>query len=433
MSKSFVYLLVIALFIACNNANQTAENVINEVFETNARSLSSFKKYFEGVELPQFIQTIDNQKDANITTSTGAEIFVPENAFVDKKGKEVKGQVTVKYKEIKSPSEIIIENIDMTYDSAGISYPFQTAGMFDLRVYRENEEVFLKKGKKIELNYISNKQGNYNVYHYGKKWNYQGVSKGEIPLNAETDQDNEVLPLKPVKSNPDNDLILNINITHKNIDELKMYKKVLWKYTGDLSTEEVSKILSLPVSKTALTPSGKAGNYLYSFTTSKGDYQFPVAPVFQPNAYKKALKKYEDLVAKNTPQVKVIRKVNISELGLMNYDILYHRSDALVVDAQFIIKDIAPATVKGLPLFHITGEDDVVVDVNKQPKFYYTKNLNNKIVAVLPDKKVAVMSNAEFINTVTKASEGNPVKFELRTIDKQIKSSGELDSIISSL
>ncbi|MDF1549664.1 MAG: hypothetical protein P1P88_17690, partial [Bacteroidales bacterium] len=169
------------------------------------------------------------------------------------------------------------------------------------------------------------------------------------------------------------------------------------------------------------------------FKTSNGDFQFKVVPVFQPNAFKKAMKKYEDFVARNKSQLKVIRKVNVTQLGLMNYDILYHRSDALKIDAEFVIKDMDAEKVKGLPLFHITGQDDVVVDVNKQPKIYYSKNLNNKIVAVLPDKKVAVMNTEEFIDAASKTNVGNRVKFELRKLNIQIKSPGELDSIISTL
>lgn len=433
MYKSLVFLIVLSLLFACNQSNQNQENIITEVFQVNARSLSSFEKHFEGVELPSYSQLIDNENTTNIKTPTGAEIIIPDNAFIDKNGKDVKGEVTIKYKEIKSPSDIIIENVDMTYDSAGVTYPFQTAGMFDLRAYSGKEEVYLKKDKKIELSYISSKKGTFNVYHYGEKWNYQGVSKGEIPLNAETEPKYDVLPLKPVKTDPDNDLILSINASHKNIPELKMYKKVLWKYNGDLKKDEVANILSNPVRNTSLIASGTSGIYYYNFKTSTGDFQFKVVPVFQPNAFKKAMKKYEDFVAQNKSQLKVIRKVNVTQLGLMNYDILYHRPDALKIDAEFVIKDMDAEKVKGLPLFHITGQDDVVVDVNKQPKIYYSKNLNNKIVAVLPDKKVAVMNTEEFIDAASKTNVGNRVKFELRKLDIQIKSPGELDSIISTL
>ncbi|MDF1549728.1 MAG: hypothetical protein P1P88_18010, partial [Bacteroidales bacterium] len=247
MYKSLVFLIVLSLLFACNQSNQNQENIITEVFQVNARSLSSFEKHFEGVELPSYSQLIDNENTTNIKTPTGAEIIIPDNAFIDKNGKDVKGEVTIKYKEIKSPSDIIIENVDMTYDSAGVTYPFQTAGMFDLRAYSGKEEVYLKKDKKIELSYISSKKGTFNVYHYGEKWNYQGASKGEIPLNAETEPKYDVLPLKPVKTDPDNDLILSINASHKNIPELKMYKKVLWKYNGDLKKDEVANILSNPV------------------------------------------------------------------------------------------------------------------------------------------------------------------------------------------
>jgi hypothetical protein len=432
MQKVTLFLVFIGLLFACNNSNNNSNTIATEV-TTDAHLLSVAKHFFEGVSLPQFVQKIETKRAINLKTNTEAEIVIPENAFVDKNGKNIDGEVTIKYKEIKSPSDIIVENIDMTYDSAGVTYQFQTAGMFDLRAYSGNDEVFLKKGKNIEVSYVSNKPGNYNIYYYnGQNWENQGVSEDEVPLNANVLPKNAIVPIKPVKVNPDNDLILDIDASHKHIPELAVYRKVIWKYNGDLTNEEVVKILSSKVFKNSITQTSIKGKYLYNFKTSGKEYSFSVAPVFQPKAYKKAMREYEATLAQSSAPKKTVRKVKVSQLGLMNYDILYHRSDALIVNADFKIKDEPETKVKGLPLFHITGEDDVVVNAQGARKLYYSKNLNNKIVAIFPDKTVAVMGTDDFIKAAGKKVNGKAV-FELQRIDKPINTPGDLDQIISSL
>jgi hypothetical protein len=142
MRKITLFLVSISFLFACNNSSTENTNTLVEEITTDARLISTLKSTFEGVSLPQFVQNVETSKSTNIKTNTDAEITIPENAFVDKEGKDVKGEVTVKYKEIKSPSDIIIENVDMTYDSAGTTYQFQTAGMFDLRAYAGNDECF---------------------------------------------------------------------------------------------------------------------------------------------------------------------------------------------------------------------------------------------------------------------------------------------------
>ncbi|NJO90002.1 MAG: hypothetical protein HC831_14430 [Chloroflexia bacterium] len=275
-----------------------------EEITTDARLISTIKNTFEGIALPQFVQKVETSKSTSIKTNTDAEITIPENAFVDKDGKDVKGEVIVKYKEIKSPSDIIIENVDMTYDSAGTTYQFQTAGMFDLRAYSGNDEVFLKNDKNIGVSYVSNKPGNYNVYYYnGKNWNYQGVSENGALLNANILPKDAIIPLMPVKVDPDNDLILDIDASHKHIPELSVYSKVIWKYNGDLTNDEVIKLLSSKVYKNSISQTGRQGKYTYNFTSGSTEYNFPIVPVFQPKAYKKAMKEYESALAKsNAPK-----------------------------------------------------------------------------------------------------------------------------------
>jgi hypothetical protein len=428
----FTLIVFIALF-GCNNKNKenAADDAIVSEINTNARFVSS-EKLFEGVELPVFVKKINSKKAEKLVISSGAEIKIPENAFVDKDGNDVKGDITIQYKEIKSPADIIIENIDMTYDSLGKSYQFATAGMFDLRAYQNDEELLLKQGKTIEVSYLSKQKGNYQVYYNDNGWKYSGIPKENIPLNANVGDDAVTGVLSPTAANLSEDLILDIKTSHKDIPELAVYKSVLWKYAGDLSKDELASMLGKPVSNTSLMPAKKKGEFLYKFTNKEGSYELVVKPVFSPKAMKDALNTYKSVVSNKEKSQKVKRTVDVTRLGLMNYDVIYHRSDAVLVKVNFKIKN-KETQVRGLPLFHITGEDNVLVNISNQNDIYYSNSLNNKILAVLPGRKVAVMSTSSFIKSMKNRQTGEEIVLELDEIETTINTSDDLNNIISEL
>jgi len=380
--------------------------------------------------LPVTSFVIETKKEQKLKAESGTEIIVPADAFVDKSGKDIKGKVTLKYKEIKTPSDMIIENVDMTYDSAGVVYQFQTAGMFDLRAFSNGEEAFLKQGKNIKVSYVSEKKGNYNLYRYNKNWNYQGPTKGELPSNIPQNINTRTIGLKPVKVDPSNDLVLDIKANYAKIPELEKYKKIIWKYDGDLAKEEIVKILSSNIYNTELVATGVSGKYNYRFKSKSGNFEFPVVPVFSSKEYQKALNNYNNELAMNNAPVKVKRIVNVTELGLMNYDRIYHRSDAVMVKAEFKVNN---SKIQGLPLFHITGDDDVVVRLDQQPSMLFSESLNNKIVAIMPGNKVAVLSTQDFIKSAKGAKKGEQLSFDLKLLDNQVVSSADLNEIISNL
>ncbi len=437
MNKSTLFFLFFSFFFisSCNSSNKSNEN--ETVIEENidARNIGKSKDLFPGLELPQSSHAINTTEENTISTESGTEIFVPDNAFVDKSGKAISAEVTIKYKEIKTPSDIIIEDIDMTFDSAGVSYSFQTAGMFELTAFTENEEVYLKNGKNIKVSYVSNRDGDYNFYHNNNgKWEYQGVSSDNMPLNVVDEQTAQSpLPLKPVKVDPKNDLIIDINTSHKHINGLSFYNKIIWKYVGKKSNDEIAELLSSKVYKPALNKS--RGKYIFSFTSGKEKHELVVAPAFSPRAYKKAMNNYKEILANNVRQVKVKRNINVTKLGLMNYDRLYHRSDAIFVMADFVIKkeESEKEPIQGLPLFHITGEDDIVVRVKEKQKLYFTPAYSNKLIAIMPNKKVAIVNNQDFASFMESAKKGQNLTFELVELDVQINSPEDLNKVISSL
>lgn len=436
MKKASLIIMMLALtslFFNCNGKKDSSQTEIAQNERDTSNTFIPAVKLFSGIDLPVYKEKIKPDKDQKLMMPTGAEMKIPSGAFVDKHGNDVKSEITIHYKEIKSPADIIIENVDMSYDSLGKTFQFATAGMFELRAYSDAGELSLKQGKSIELSYISNQSGHYNFYYYDKGWKYQGSPKENIPLQHTMDADPEVGLLMPTPVNTEKDLILDIKINHRNFPELSVYKNILWKYSGKLSAEEVGQILQEPVSGTSLAAGVKKGEYLYKFSTAKGKYEFQIQPVFSAKLMKEALDSYHASLAKSSKQQGIKRTVDVTKLGLMNYDVIYQRPDAIMVKVDFKIKNNDGLRVQGLPLFHITGEDNVIVNITDTRDIYYSQAQKNKIVAVLPDKKIAVLGTADFIKAMQKSPNLKQVLLELIEIGESVKSHDDLNSIISGL
>jgi hypothetical protein len=187
------------------------------------------------------------------------------------------------------------------------------------------------------------------------------------------------------------------------------------------------------VSEPSLTRSGKRGEYIYRFTTKEGTSEIPVKPVFSPKAMKDAVKSYEEVIANKNTQTKIKRTIDVTQLGLANYDVIYHQKDAVVVKADFKLKNNDQMKVKGLPLFHITGQDNVLINITDVSEITYSKSLNNKFVAVLPGRKIAVLGTNDFLKAMEKKASGQRAIIELNEVEGLINSPDDLNDIISGL
>ena len=96
----------------------------------------------------------------------GATLFqIPENAFVDASGAIVSGKVDLSYREFNDPTTIFLSGIPMKYDSAGMAYDFQSAGMMEFRASQNGVEVFPNPEALIEASIGTDWQGeDFNLY-----------------------------------------------------------------------------------------------------------------------------------------------------------------------------------------------------------------------------------------------------------------------------
>lgn len=144
--------------------------------------------------------------------SSGSRLFIPAAAFVNKNGAAVTGEVTLHYREMHDFIDFFLSGIPMTYDSAGVTYNLESAGMIEVFAEQNGERVQLMHGKSIGVELISNVNMSpfinvptgYNIYHLDesrRNWVYQEIDRMEVLDNAPvTESLNENSPFYPAQS-----------------------------------------------------------------------------------------------------------------------------------------------------------------------------------------------------------------------------------------
>jgi hypothetical protein len=101
------------------------------------------KPPIKGADVPFKEWTVDAAKGDTVYYPTGSIILFPPNSFVDKNGNVITGNVEVKYREFTKPIDFFLSGIPMNYDSAGVQYTFESAGMCEILAYKDGAPVFV--------------------------------------------------------------------------------------------------------------------------------------------------------------------------------------------------------------------------------------------------------------------------------------------------
>lgn len=135
----------------------------DKTMQTSAKS--GFKPAFEGVDVPFYSFKFDAAKGTKISLDNGTSINVPKNAFVDKDGKTIAGEVELNYREFHNAADIIASGIPM-HDPATGQY-METAGMFEMKGNQGGDDISIAPGKDIEVKMASyNQDGNFDFWQY---------------------------------------------------------------------------------------------------------------------------------------------------------------------------------------------------------------------------------------------------------------------------
>jgi OmpA family len=146
-------------FVAQGEHQPIAENETDFGKAQNRRVTVKIQKKFDdklsigGFTIEEKNFTFSTENAQKLDYPSGTVIEIPENAFVDKNGNPVTGDVQVSYIEYRNPVDFILGNIPMDYNQDGEKFVFNSGGMFKIKATHQGEEVFLGKDKNINLDF----------------------------------------------------------------------------------------------------------------------------------------------------------------------------------------------------------------------------------------------------------------------------------------
>ena len=141
---------------------------------------------------------------------SGSRLIVPGAAFVDETGQALKGEVTLHYREMHDFVDFFLSGIPMTYDSAGVSYNLESAGMIEIFAEQNGKRVNMAPGKSINVELVSRVNvsptlevpNGYNIYKLDEEirsWEYREIDRIQVLEDEMGVELNENSPFYPAR------------------------------------------------------------------------------------------------------------------------------------------------------------------------------------------------------------------------------------------
>lgn len=305
-----------------NSQNNTAEIIKEEIEDF-------IKPAFNDFNIP-FNQFIFNAEIGDtIYYESGSILVFPPNAFLDKDGKLIKGEVKITYRELSDPIDFFISGIPMDYDSNGVKYTFESAGMMEMYGYQNDEPIFVNPQSKPEINLASKTTDNaHNLYYLDtlqRKWINKG--KDVISVIDETQESEKTADLTRIESSkniiPTPPFLLekpnkpsgkmpmfSIDIEPGSVPELQAYNHLLFEVDKDEKNYDANQS-KIKWSDVTVEKSTIKGKYLVTFIKGTKKLTYLTRPVFEGKSYDEALslfeskkKEYDNLLSKRIEKEK---------------------------------------------------------------------------------------------------------------------------------
>ncbi len=153
---------------------------------------------------------VNAAKGGNYNHPSGSKLTVPSAAFVSHDGKQLEGDVTLHYREMHDFVDFFLSGIPMTYDSAGVQYTLESAGMIEIFAEQDGKRVNMAPGKSIGVELVSNVNVSpqlnvppgYNIYQLDegqRNWVYKEIDRIEMledgTAGRQMDENNPFSPI----------------------------------------------------------------------------------------------------------------------------------------------------------------------------------------------------------------------------------------------
>gem|GEM_PF-6459375 len=316
-------------------------------------AIPSLETPFEGIDVPfeQFPHNV--QSCGTYVSASGTAICVPPDAFVDKSGNVIQGDVLILFRDFHSPMDILLSGIPMEYRVNGKAYQLESAGMFEIWAIYQGALAGIAPTQEIQINSPSYRDLE-NVEFFQFDWSKKRWDK-EINLFSST-------PAKPLVEVSDEGGDVWGEFEGSNNDD--------WNddWNGDWDGEWM-----------------------------EGDW------TAEDTAWHE--------ISKFAEQVR--NAVGISEFGLYNYDRILKMDERVQIIANFDmgvdLKEVLAVQV------YVVYEDINTVysfpQYDWKERFYLLDGHNAKMFAILPDNKLSVFPRYELESMDLQSLDGQAFTF----------------------
>lgn len=405
-----------------------------------------------------------NRTAQDIKLPSGTQIRIPAGCFVDKSGKAVKGDVALVFEEFLTAGSIISSQINMTYDSAGHVSNFESAGMFRINAFKDDEQLFIAKDKAIDVSLATpDTDSGFNSYYStrnGDDWSYLGKSsatknesKAESLQAAQEQLKNAVKPQKPLEYSA-NGKYFDLNLSRAYTSDLKSLLGIVWEYSGNNKKNDPAQnkaAYNRNWDFVSILPNGdKRGDYEIVLQNKDTTVKTTARPVFRGavldaqneeftqelGEFNRRMEQVYQEKKQAIAEASFLRTLSIKNLGLYNYDRQYHQPDMIPVLASF---NFGADSLKHYPInvYLVTGNGLAVIKypVDDWDKFRYSKKDINKMIAILPNQEICTFSSQRFTKEAPVFPEDKPGKytFVLKHTGVKATDSKAIDRILSAI
>ncbi len=185
-------ILFLVAFFVLNRGSNTLQ--YEKAAQAYFASQDFIKPPIKDIQLPISQITVEASQGDTLNFGSGSQIIIPSRAFVDQNGQEISGEVDIQFREMHDFVDFFISGIPMHYDSNGVRYQLESAGMIEILGFQNGQKVELAQNKNIQVELVSRVQmprvnttpPKYNIYHLNvadRKWDYSSIDR--IQLIAE--------------------------------------------------------------------------------------------------------------------------------------------------------------------------------------------------------------------------------------------------------
>ncbi len=280
-----------------------------------------------------------------------------------------------------------------------------------------------------------------------------GVQTCALPISQAEKKEQETANQYEPKKIDKKKSVIDFDIDITNFPEINVYNGIVWQYSGNANYPDPDKnkwIFNYKWQNFKLTASTDNKEYELKLISKTKSFKTSVVPVLSEKNYQKAMLAFKKNIEKSNQQMAmiqeevnrkfqeeaVLRTFSIAAMGIYNWDRLYKEPQFVAVKADFRFDKFAATDINNINLFFITdfGRTVVKLPPSSWQQFAFNPEKANKLIAVLPENKVACFSSKDFRNLdIDQIKSQGSYQFMLKVSDKIISSSKSLEDLLASI